>query len=95
MSQKFKLKVEMSLPVVGIEEIEADTEQDAIRIAHAKYNSRNDKKDFNVSIFKEEITSAVPSTGDVRSTERSDDPNRGSQSETSEEGGQFHPLSET
>ena len=84
----YKVKISCELPISGIADIEADTEADALRIAEAKYFK--DQKNFNVEIYKEDVPTtaeAVSSTGDVRSTERSDDPTGGSQSEGSSTAG--------
>lgn len=66
----YKVKVSLDFPIVGITEVEADTEADALRIATERYGK--DKKNFNVELVQEEAAEAVHSTGDVRQSSGSD-----------------------
>ena len=67
-----KVKVSCDFPIVGVVEIEANTEAEALAIAIDRYGK--DKKNFNVEIIQEEEFEKIRSVGDVRQSGGSNDP---------------------
>lgn len=77
-----KVLVKFNFPVAGVREYATEDEAAAIKMAQEEFH---DKKDLDVSIFKEEEPDPnLPRTSDVRSTERGNDPVAGDVSEGSD-----------
>lgn len=80
-----KVLLQFDLPVGAIEEYDTNDTEAALKMASDKYSEG--KKNFSVQIYTEDaVTSdaqAVPSAGDIRSAERSDDTTGGNVSEGS------------
>lgn len=70
---KYNIKVSCDFPIVGVAEVEADTEKDALVIATERYGK--DKKNFNVEIIsEEEAAEAVHRAGNIRQSSGGDNP---------------------
>jgi len=67
-----RVKISCDFPIVGVVEIEANTEAEALAIATDRYGK--DKKNFNVEIIQEEEFEKIRSVGDVRQSGGSNDP---------------------
>lgn len=68
----YRVKISCDFPIVGIVDLETETEAEALAIATERYGK--DKKNFAVEIIQKETSEEVHSLGDVRQSGGSNDP---------------------